>query len=259
MLETIMRHLVVGPAYHLLTRTKVIGREHIPPVGSAAIIASNHLSFSDSIVIPLAAGRPVAFLGKAEYFQGTGVRGALMRAWFGSFGTIPVERTDARAAAESLQLARAALAEGGAFGIYREGTRSRDGRLHRGRTGVARLALDSGAPIIPCALIGTASLQPPDRRLPRPAKVTVAFGPPVDVASLEAQFSKSALLRAITDATMNAIAQMSGQERYGRYASDVNAEVNPPADPATPSAPGPHSTPADAAAHSAPADPADRA
>lgn len=223
-LEAVVRHLVVGPAYALLTRAKVTGRDHIPPLGQAAIIASNHHSFSDSIVIPLAAGRPVSFLGKAEYFQGRGVRGALMRAWFSSFGTIPVERDDARAAVESLRLAAQVLGEGGAFGIYPEGTRSRDGRLYRGRTGVARLALRTGAPIIPCALTGTGVLHPPDRRLPRPARVTVTFGPPIDLTALRQTHQKAALLRAITDATMDAIGAMSGQERSGRYASDVNAE-----------------------------------
>ena len=104
--------------------------------------------------------------------------------------------------------------------------RQRDGRLHRGRTGVARLALRSGAPIIPCALTGTAALQPPDRRLPRPARVTVTFGRPIDVATLAERYQKAALLRAITDATMEAIGAMSGQERSGRYASDVNAEID---------------------------------
>ena len=108
----------------------------------------------------------------------------MMRAWFRSFGTIPVERTDARAAAESLHLAERVLGAGGAFGIYPEGTRSRDGRLHKGRTGVARLALSTGAPIVPCALIGTDKLQPPDARVLRPTKVTVQFGPAIDVVAL---------------------------------------------------------------------------
>lgn len=226
LLDGIMRYLVIGPAFFLMARPTVTGREHIPPEGSPAIIASNHLSFSDSMIIPLASGRRVSFLGKAEYFQGTGLKGAALRAWMQSFGTIPVERTDARAAAESLHIAERVLAAGGAFGIYPEGTRSRDGRLHRGRTGVARLALTSGAPIIPCALIGTEKLQPPDTKILRPTKVTVRFGPAIDVAGLAAQFQKAALLRAITDAVTDAIGSMSGQERSGRYASDVNAELD---------------------------------
>lgn len=225
-LDAVMRYVVIGPAFHLLARPTVEGREHIPPDGSPAIIASNHLSFSDSMVIPLASGRRVSFLGKAEYFHGTGIKGALVRSWMRSFATIPVERSDARAAAESLHLAERVLADGGAFGIYPEGTRSRDGRLHRGRTGVARLALSTGAPIIPCALVGTDVLQPPDARVPRPTKITVRFAPAIDVAALQEQYQKAALLRAITDAVMDAIGQMSGQERSGRYASDVNAELD---------------------------------
>ena len=225
-LDSFMRWVVIGPAFYALARPTIKGREHVPPTGSPAIIASNHLSFSDSMVIPLASGRRVSFLGKAEYFQGTGVKGAFMRSWFRSFGTIPVERSDARAAAESLSIAERVLAEGGAFGIYPEGTRSRDGRLHRGRTGVARLALSTGAPIIPCALTGTAKLQPPDVTIPRPAKITVEFGPAIDIAPLQEQFRKAALLRAITDAVTDAIGAMSGQERSGRYASDVNAELD---------------------------------
>ena len=225
-LDTLVRYLVIGPAFYALARPTVTGREHIPSEGSPAISASNHLSFSDSMIIPLASRRRVSFLGKAEYFQGTGIKGAALRTWMQSFGTIPVERTDARAAAESLHIAERVLAQGGAFGIYPEGTRSRDGRLHRGRTGVARLALSSGAPIIPCALIGTDRLQPPDTKLLRPTKVTVRFGPAIDVAGLSAQFQKAALLRAITDAVTDAIGAMSGQERSGRYASDVNAELD---------------------------------
>jgi 1-acyl-sn-glycerol-3-phosphate acyltransferase len=223
-LDFAMRHVLVGPPLRALTRLHVEGAEHIPPDGPA-MIASNHLSFLDSMIIPIASGRKVHFLGKAEYFRGTGVRGALTAAWFRSFGTIPVERADARAAAESLAIAERVLGAGGAFGIYPEGTRSRDGRLHRGRTGVARLVVATGAPVIPCGLTGTDRVQPVDARLPRPAKVTVRFGPPVDVAPLRATHEKAALLRAITDAVMDAIAQLSGQERSGRYASDVNAEL----------------------------------
>lgn len=226
LVDRVMRYVLLGPAIRGLTRLSVSGREHIPPEGQPAIIASNHLSFSDSMIIPLASGRRVSFLGKAEYFQGTGVKGALVRSWFRSFGTIPVEREDARAAAESLHIAERVLAAGGAFGIYPEGTRSRDGRLHRARTGVARLALTTGAPIIPCALTGTDRLQPPDRRLPRPSKVTVSFGSPIDIAPFQAQFVKARLLRAIADAVTDAIGSMSGQERSGRYASDVNAELD---------------------------------
>ncbi len=224
-LDGVMRHVLIGPAVRLLTRLRGEGRENVPPTGPA-IIASNHLSFVDSIVIPLASHRRVHFLGKAEYFEGTGARGALTASWFRTFGTIPVARTDARAAAESLRIAGEVLASGGAFGIYPEGTRSRDGRLHRGRTGIARLALASGAPIVPCGVVGTDKVQPAGSNRMRPGRVTVRFGPPLDLEPLRARYEKAALLRAITDEVMDAIASLSGQERSGRYASDVNAELD---------------------------------
>ncbi|WP_230209053.1 1-acyl-sn-glycerol-3-phosphate acyltransferase [Nostocoides sp. HKS02] len=223
----LMRHVLVGPPLRLATRLAVEGREHVPPRG-ALIVASNHLSFIDSIVIPLASGRQVHFLGKAEYFQGTGLRGAVVRWFHSAAGTIPVDRADPRAAAGSLELAEEVLRRGDAFGVYPEGTRSPDGRLHRGRTGVARMALATGATVVPCAVIGTDKVQPPGSNGFRPAKVTVRFGPPVDVDSLKETHQKAALLRAVTDAVMDAIGALSGQERSGLYASDVKARHTSP-------------------------------
>ena len=146
--------------------------------------------------------------------------------WFHSTaGTIPVDRADPRAAAASLEMSEEVLRQGEAFGVYPEGTRSPDGRLHRGRTGVARMALSTGATLLPCAVIGTDHVQPSGSNGFRPAKVTVKFGMPVDVAGLSARFQKAALLRAITDATMDQIGELSGQERSGQYASDVKAAM----------------------------------
>jgi 1-acyl-sn-glycerol-3-phosphate acyltransferase len=217
-----MRHVLIGPPLRLATRLSVQGRENVPPEG-ALIVASNHLSFIDSIVIPIASGRQVHFLGKAEYFQGHGLRGGAVRWFHTTAGTIPVDRNDPRAAAGSLDLAEAVLNRGDAFGVYPEGTRSPDGRLHRGRTGVARMALTTGATLLPCAVIGTDHVQPPGSNGFRPGKVTVRFGKPLDVAALQEQFQKAALLRAVTDAVMDAIGELSGQERSGLYASDVKA------------------------------------
>lgn len=222
-LEWLLREVLVGPPLRALTRLEVHGLEHVPRTGPV-IIASNHLSFVDSMVIPLAARRKVGFLGKAEYVTGTGLKGWATRVWFADFGgMIPVDRSDARAAARSLELAEEHLATGGAFGIYPEGTRSRDGRLHRGRTGVARLALASGAPVVPCALVGTDRVQPVDGRGFRPHKVSVHFAPPVDVAGLQQRYVKTRLLRAITDEVMAAIAERSPQEPSGEYASRPSA------------------------------------
>jgi len=220
----LMRHVLIGPPLRLATRMRVEGRQHVPPAGPL-IVASNHLSFIDSIVIPLACRRQVHFLGKAEYFQGTGLRGSVVRWFHSTAGTIPVDRSDPRAAVRSLELGEEVLRQGEAFGVYPEGTRSPDGRLHRGRTGVARMALNSGATLLPCAVIGTDRVQPPGSNGLRPAKVTVRFGPPVDVEGLAQRYQKAALLRAVTDAVMDAIGELSGQERSGRYASDVKAEL----------------------------------
>ena len=216
--EWLLRRVLVGPPLRAFLRLRVEGLEHVPTTGPV-IIASNHLSFVDSMVIPLAAGRKVGFLGKAEYVQGTGAKGWLKRMWFGEFGgMIPVDREDARAAARSLELAEEHLARGGAFGIYPEGTRSRDGRLHKGRTGVGRLADATGALLVPCALTGTDRVQPIGARGLRPHRVTVRFAPPVDVAALQEQHVKARLYRAITDEVMAAIALRCDQERSADYA-----------------------------------------
>jgi 1-acyl-sn-glycerol-3-phosphate acyltransferase len=220
-----MRHVLIGPPLALATGLHVEGRANVPRTG-ALIVASNHLSFIDSIVIPLASGRQVHFLGKAEYFQGSGLRGAAVRWFHSTAGTIPVDRSDPRAAMRSLELGEEVLRRGEAFGVYPEGTRSPDGRLHKGRTGVARMAVNTGATLVPCAVIGTNKVQPAGSNGFRPGRVTVRFGPPVDVAGLAQRFQKAALLRAVTDATMDAIAELSGQERSGQYASDVKAAMD---------------------------------
>lgn len=216
--EWLLRRVLVGPPLRAYLRLRVEGAEHIPETGPV-IIASNHLSFVDSMVIPLVAGRKVGFLGKAEYLQGTGLIGWVKRLWFGEFGgMIPVDRSDARAAARSLELAEEHLVAGGAFGIYPEGTRSRDGMLHKGRTGVGRLAAATGAVVIPCSLTGTDKVQPVGAKGFRPHRVTVRFGPPVDVESLREQYVKSKLFRAITDDVMDAIAERCDQPRSADYA-----------------------------------------
>jgi 1-acyl-sn-glycerol-3-phosphate acyltransferase len=196
-----------------LIRTR--GREHVPAHGPV-ILASNHLSFIDSVVIRLAAPRRVTFLTKAEYFLGRGLRGRVVRWFFTAVGSVPVPRGQHRAATAALDTALSVLADGNMFGIYPEGTRSLDGRLYRGRTGVAWLALTSGAPVVPVALAGTERLQPVGKRLPRPHRVTVTFGPPLrfrgDPASARAR-------RSVTNEVMHAIAGLSGQEQADRFAA----------------------------------------
>lgn len=208
--------VVVRPTALAIWRPDIIGAENVPADGPV-ILASNHLSFVDSVVIPLAAPRQVSFLAKDDYFTGSGVKGMLSRQWFTAIGSIPVNRDNTRAAQESLDLALAHLRTGGAFGIYPEGTRSRDGRLYRGRTGVAWLALTAGCPVVPVALTGTDQLQPVGSTLPKRVKVTVEFGAPIDVTGRFEDIPAGKARRLVTDEIMAAIQEMSGQEPAGSY------------------------------------------
>jgi 1-acyl-sn-glycerol-3-phosphate acyltransferase len=209
-------HRIIPPVLRAIWRPRTIGLEHVPRNG-ALILASNHRSFIDSVVIPAVAPRPVSFLAKSDYFEGRGLKGRFVKEWFTAFGALPIDRDDTRAAMASLDTALSVLAEGGAFGIYPEGTRSRDGRLYRGRTGVAQLALTSGAPIVPVGLIGTERLQPVGSNRPRLVRVTVRFGEPIDVRGRYDGVPPGRARREITDLVMAKIAQLSGQEEAGVY------------------------------------------
>lgn len=207
---------ILIPLFRLAYRPHVEGRHHVPKRGPV-ILAANHLSALDSFVIPLVAPRPVAFLAKAEYFQRPGLTGGLLRTVLTGIDAIPVHRRDHRAAQDSLHTARQVLAEGRVFGIHPEGSRSRDGRIYRGRTGVAWLALDSGAPVVPVAVLGTDRIQPVGARLPRPGRITVRFGQPLTFRSGEGHTGNQ-IRRAVTDEIMSAIGQLSEQERANAYA-----------------------------------------
>ncbi|MGH3509634.1 MAG: lysophospholipid acyltransferase family protein [Nocardioidaceae bacterium] len=209
-------HAVVPPLAKAMWRPTVEGIENVPPDGPV-IVASNHLSFADSLVIPIVAPRKVVFLAKADYFNGHGVRGAVRRGWFIAMGMVPVDRDDTKAALASLDIALDVLGHGDAFGIYPEGTRSRDGRLYRGRTGVAHLALTSGAPVVPVGLRGTANLQPVGSRRPRLAKVTVRFGRPLRFVGRYDGVPPGRARREVTDEVMAAIGALSGQQEAGVY------------------------------------------
>jgi len=209
-------HAVVPPLARAVWRPTVTGLHHVPPTGPV-ILASNHLSFVDSVVIPVVAPRKVVFLAKSDYFTGTGLRGRLQRAWFEGLGMLPVDREDTKAAMASLDTALEVLGRGEAFGIYPEGTRSRDGRLYRGRTGVAHLALTAGVPVVPVGLRGTERLQPVGARLPRITHVEVAFGEPIDPAGRYDGLPLGRARRLLTDEVMAAIQRLSGQEPAGVY------------------------------------------
>lgn len=209
-------HTVVPPLAKVVWRPTVVGLENLPATGPV-IVASNHRSFADSMVIPIVTPRQVVFLAKEDYFTGTGVKGTLQRAWFEGMGMVPVDRDDTKAALASLDIALEVLRQGKAFGIYPEGTRSRDGRLYRGRTGVAHLALTSGAPVVPVGLTGTEHLQPVGATLPRLAKVTVRFGAPLRFEGRYDGVPAGRARREVTDVVMNEIQKLSGQEFAGVY------------------------------------------
>jgi 1-acyl-sn-glycerol-3-phosphate acyltransferase len=216
-------HAVLPPLAKLYWRPRIEGLENLPSTGPV-IVASNHRSFADSMVIPFFVPRKVVFLAKEDYFTGTGVKGALVRGWFEGIGMVPVDRDDTRAALASLDIALEVLGRGEAFGIYPEGTRSRDGRLYRGRTGVAHLALTSGAPVVPVGVTGTENIQPVGTTFPRRAEVTLRFGKPLRFEGRYDGVPVGRARREVTDLVMNEIQKLSGQQFAGVY-NDRPAEA----------------------------------
>lgn len=205
---------VLTPLLHLCFRVRVEGREHVPRTGPV-ILAANHRSFLDSIFLPLVVRRRVTFVAKAEYFDDP------KTAWFfRGVGQIPIRREGGSASERALDAAMDVLRRGGVFAIYPEGTRTRDGYLHRGHTGVARLALRSGAPIVPVGLIGTDEVQPVDRKLPRLFRpVTIRFGEPIDCARYTGAAQERLALRELTDEVMYDVCQLCGYEYVDTYAT----------------------------------------
>lgn len=215
MLHLLIRH-VLAPFARLVYRPEVHGAEKVPLTG-AVILAANHRAAVDTAVISLCSPRWVAFLGKAEYFTGKGLKGRFVAGFLRALGYVPVERGNAAAGLSALEAARKVLEAGHAFAIYPEGTRSLDGRLHRGHTGVGALALATGAKVVPVALTGTEKVQPVGKRFPRVAKVTVRFGDPLDFSRYEGMGSSSAVRRSVTDEIMYAILELSKQEYVDSY------------------------------------------
>ena len=205
---------ILTPFLRLLYRVRVEGREHIPPRGSA-ILASNHISFCDSFFLPLVVPRRVTYVAKAEYFDNWKV------AWFfKANGHIPLRRGEGADWKRALDAAAEVLGAGGLFGIYPEGTRSTDGRLYRGHTGVAMLAVRTGAPVVPIGFAGTDKAQPVGAKMMRPFKtVTIRIGPPIDFGAATDEPQGQRVLRAMTDRVMKEIQSLSGQEYTGRYAA----------------------------------------
>jgi 1-acyl-sn-glycerol-3-phosphate acyltransferase len=212
--------LTLAPALRAVYRPVVTGAEHLPGSGPV-VFAANHQSFADEFFVPLAARRQVFYFAKAEYFTAPGVRGRAMAAFFHGMGQVPVERTDTRSAAAAIDVGVEVLSRGRALGIFPEGTRSPDGRLYKFRTGIARIAIRSGAPVVPVGLVGTRDVQPPGSHRWHRAPVEVHFGPPTTFGHLQDQERSSRVLREVTDRIRTEIERLSGQEFVDAYATSV--------------------------------------
>jgi len=223
-----------------LGRPKVEGLEYVPHSGPV-ILASNHLAVADSFFLPLVVRRRITFLAKAEYFTGTGLKGRLTKWFYTVAGQVPIDRSNADSAQAALDAAQRILGEGKLLGMYPEGTRSPDGRLYKGKSGLARLALETGVPVIPVAMIGTDVVNPPGSKMWRFGRVTVRFGKPMDFSRFDGMAGNRFIERAVIDEVMYELMELSGQEYVDIYASTVKSagpdgiEIKP-VEPGQPSA-----------------------
>ncbi len=224
MLYWLLKRVLLGPFLRLFFRPKVEGLENLPAEGPV-ILASNHLSFSDSVFLPLVVPRRVTFMAKSDYFTGKGIKGRLIAGFFRGIGQVPVDRSGGAASQAAIDTAMRILGEGGVLGIYPEGTRSPDGHLYRGKTGVARMALESGARVVPVAMIDTEKIQPPGKILPKIMRVGIRFGPQLDFSRYEGMEGDRFVLRSITDEIMYELMTLSGQEYVDIYATKAKTEI----------------------------------
>jgi 1-acyl-sn-glycerol-3-phosphate acyltransferase len=220
----LLKRILLGPALHALFRPSVTGEEHVPETGGA-ILASNHLSFSDSIFLPLVVKRRVTFLAKADYFTGTGIKGRLTAGFFRGVGQLPVDRSGGQASDAALRTGLRALRRGELLGIYPEGTRSPDGRLYRGKTGVARLALEARVPVLPVAMIDTDKVQPIGKLVPHLGRVGVVIGEPLDFSRYDGMEDDRFVLRSITDEIMYELMRLSDREYVDVYAATMKERL----------------------------------
>ncbi|MFT4123490.1 MAG: lysophospholipid acyltransferase family protein [Microbacteriaceae bacterium] len=216
----LLKNVLLGPLLRTVFRPWVRGAENVPASGPV-ILASNHLSFVDSVFLPLVLDRPVVFLAKSEYFTGTGPGGWFVRNFFLATGQLPIDRSGGKASEASLNTGLRVLSEERVLGIYPEGTRSPDGRMYRGRTGIARMILEAGVPVIPVAMIDTEKVMPIGTRLPRVRRIGVVVGEPLDFSRFEGLEGDRFILRSITDEIMYELLRISGQEYVDVYASTV--------------------------------------
>ena len=214
----LMKYVVIGPIVKAIFRPWIVGRRNVPTEG-AAILASNHLSVSDSIFLPLMIDRPMSFLAKSDYFTGKGIRGWATRMFMKATGQLPIDRSGGKASEASLNTGLSVLGRGDLLGIYPEGTRSPDGRLYRGRTGIARMALEAHVPVVPVVMVDTDAIMPIGRSIPHVGRVGVVIGEPLDFSRFAGMEGDRYILRAITDEIMYEIMRLSGQEYVDLYAS----------------------------------------
>ncbi|HEU0213968.1 MAG TPA: lysophospholipid acyltransferase family protein [Jiangellaceae bacterium] len=219
-----LKRVILGPILRVVYRPWAEGLEHVPATG-AAIVASNHLSFSDSLFMPLVVPRRVTFLAKSDYFTGRGIKGWLTRVFFRGIGQVPIDRSGGKASEAAIGTGLKILGRGDLLGIYPEGTRSPDGRLYRGKTGVARMALEAKVPVIPVAMIDTEKMQPPGRLIPRVMRPGLRFGRPLDFSRYDGMEDDRYVLRSVTDEIMYALMELSGQEYVDIYAQRAKAEI----------------------------------
>jgi 1-acyl-sn-glycerol-3-phosphate acyltransferase len=220
----LFKYIFMGPLLSLLGRPKVQGLEHVPSSG-AVILASNHLAVADSFYLCLAVNRRITYLAKAEYFTGTGLKGWFTRWFYTAAGQVSIDRTDADAAQGALTTAERILGEGKVLGMYPEGTRSPDGRLYKGKTGLARLALETGVPVIPVAMVGTDVVNPPGSKMWHFGRVEVRFGKPLDFTRFEGLAGNRFIERAVIDEVMYELMQLADQEYVDLYAADVKVSA----------------------------------
>ena len=218
-----LKWIALGPVLKLVFRPQVSGAENVPATGPA-ILASNHLSYADWLFMPLTLTRRVTFVAKAEYFNTPGIKGWFQKKFFSGAGQVPIDRSGASAAEGALSSARRILTEGDLFGIYPEGTRSHDGKLYRGKTGVARLALECKVPVVPTAVVGTDVVAPPGQTFGKFTRPIVRFGKPLDFSRYEGMENDRYILRSITDEIMYEIMRLSGQEYVDQYATKAKEE-----------------------------------
>jgi 1-acyl-sn-glycerol-3-phosphate acyltransferase len=217
-----LKYVLLGPFLRVVYRPRVEGLENIPSQGPA-ILASNHLSFSDSIFLPLVCPRQITFLAKDAYFTAPGIKGWLQKVFFTAVGQVPIDRSGGSASEAALQTGLRVLSEGKLLGIYPEGTRSPDGKLYRGKTGVARMALEAQVPVIPVAMIDTEKIQPIGSKVPRVMRVGVKIGKPLDFSRYAGMENDRFVLRSMTDELMYELMDLSGQEYVDMYAAKAKA------------------------------------